>query len=200
MRLRHLVSFISLWFCVFLGFWLWPEEEITHPPGIIVAETPQQRLIDKGKSWEHNGYRITPLADFKLHARILHKKSYWLGRETDLSPMDLALGWGPMSDQQNLDQISISQHSRWYYWRAKKLPLPKNVIISSSANMHIIPANGDVETMLKALRRGDLIELNGYLVAVKADDGWSWRSSLRRDDTGAGSCEVVWVERLFIQE
>jgi hypothetical protein len=200
MKIQHLVLLIVIWLGAIFGIWLWPEEEIAHPPGVMVAEAPQQRPISSDKRWLHRGYMITPLAEFKLRARVLHKKSYWLGRETDISPMDLALGWGPMSDQRVVDEISISQSGRWYYWRAKKLPVSKNAIISSSANMHIIPANEDVEAMLKILQHGNIIELGGYLVAVSAEDGWRWRSSLRRDDTGNGSCELVWVERLSIRE
>ena len=31
---------------------------------------------------------------------------------------------------------------------------------------------------------------------MRAPDGWRWRSSLTREDTGAGACELVWVERI----
>jgi hypothetical protein len=33
-------------------------------------------------------------------------------------------------------------------------------------------------------------------VRVEAADGWSWTSSLTRDDTGPGACEVMWVDWL----
>jgi hypothetical protein len=32
----------------------------------------------------------------------------------------------------------------------------------------------------------------------RAPDGWRWRSSLTREDTGAGACELVWVERIAV--
>jgi hypothetical protein len=38
--------------------------------------------------------------------------------------------------------------------------------------------------------------LRGFLVEARADDGWRWRSSLTRDDTGARACELVFVERV----
>jgi hypothetical protein len=31
-------------------------------------------------------------------------------------------------------------------------------------------------------------------VDVSAPDGWQWRSSRTRTDSGAGACEVIWVE------
>jgi hypothetical protein len=32
------------------------------------------------------------------------------------------------------------------------------------------------------------------LVEADGRDGWKWRSSLTRDDTGDGACELMWVE------
>ena len=43
-----------------------------------------------------------------------------------------------------------------------------------------------------------VITLHGYLVEVRANDGWHWRSSLTRNDTGNGACELVWVESVEI--
>jgi hypothetical protein len=36
--------------------------------------------------------------------------------------------------------------------------------------------------------------VRGYLVEARGADGWRWRSSLTREDTGAGACELIWVE------
>ena len=47
---------------------------------------------------------------------------------------------------------------------------------------------------------GSIVQLRGYLVAVQAADGWRWRSSLSRDDTGGGSCELVFVEYASVRE
>jgi hypothetical protein len=62
--------------------------------------------------------------------------------------------------------------------------------------MHMIPATPLIERRLTALRPNDVVRLRGYLVEAEAPDGWRWRSSLSREDTGAGACEVVWVEAL----
>jgi len=199
-RGRYLILLLLAWFGGFLAYLFWPESEITHAPGILVEEEPQQRLTKNPRFWEKDGYVITPLAEFEAKARVLHVMRYSRGRESDLSPVDLALGWGPMSDQQVLDQISITQSGRWYEWHAKTLPVPRNVITASSANMHIIPAGNDVEETLESIRKGDIIRLTGYLVEVRAQDGWGWRSSLTRTDDGNGSCELVWVQQVFVQE
>jgi len=66
--------------------------------------------------------------------------------------------------------------------------------------MHMIPADRYTAKQLKSLRRGAVISIRGYLVDVDRDDGWQWRTSMRRDDTGAGACEIVWVEQVIIED
>lgn len=102
-----------------------------------------------------------------------------------------------MSDQTIVDKIDISQRRRWFFWKTDSFPFPRKELEASSANMHIIPANDQIEDVLDDILVGEIILLEGYLVAVKADDGWKWKSSLSREDTGGGACEVVWVEKLL---
>jgi hypothetical protein len=103
-----------------------------------------------------------------------------------------------MSDESVLQQIDISQGGRWYRWRASKLPVGRREIEHNSANMHLIPQDAHVADVLDDVRTGHVIELRGYLVEARAADGWRWRSSLTRTDTGARSCELVFVEQLAI--
>jgi len=64
--------------------------------------------------------------------------------------------------------------------------------------MHMIPADDRIEKMLKSVRPGEVVKLSGYLVQVNASDGWHWKSSLTREDTGNGACEVVYVKELVV--
>jgi hypothetical protein len=63
----------------------------------------------------------------------------------------------------------------------------------NSANMHMVPANPWIEDELQPLRRGDVVQLNGYLVDARHPSGFRWRTSLSREDTGNGSCELFLV-------
>lgn len=163
-------------------------------PGVKVAEPPVQTDLNQAKPFQHNDFQITPLAEFKLKGKVLSREDYSFGRESDLSPIDLALGWGPMSDEAVLDKIDISQSGRWYHWRVKEFPIPQKDIETQSANMHMVPANEYVETMLEKTKQGQIIELSGYLIKAEAADGWHWQSSTTRNDTGAGACELIYVE------
>jgi hypothetical protein len=64
----------------------------------------------------------------------------------------------------------------------------------------MIPGSSWLEKELKQIRHGDIVQLNGYLVDVDADSGWHWRTSLSRDDSGNGACEIVYLESVIIED
>ena len=65
--------------------------------------------------------------------------------------------------------------------------------------MHMVPANDAIESRLKKLRPGQLVTAGGWLVDIRGPGGFSWNTSLRRDDTGNGACEIVYVEELKVR-
>lgn len=172
----------------------------TYPPGVLVPEAPSQFLLAAGPAWQQGKYRYTARAEFSMRARVLSTKRYWFDGASAVSPLDFAVGWGRMSDQAVIDQMGYAQTGRWYrYWpRGREFPLDAQEIASHSANMHMIPADDAVKAVLRDVRRGDLISLDGYLVSVSSQDGWRWDTSLSRTDTGNGACEIVWAKRLTI--
>jgi hypothetical protein len=176
--------------------YFFPERRIARPPGILVPEEPRQTGLRGGVAWEHKGYRILPLATFSIRARVLFKERYWMGRESNLSPLDLTVGWGLMSDQAVLDQYRISRGYRRFWWQLRNggAAAVKTEVITHSANIHIIPASDDLARSLAGLHPGNIVEMGGMLVEADGRDGWKWRSSLTRDDTGDGACELMWVE------
>ncbi|MFC1899937.1 hypothetical protein ACFLXP_06415, partial [Chloroflexota bacterium] len=62
----------------------------------------------------------------------------------------------------------------------------------------LIPATPELEDRIKEIRTGNIVELHGYLVEAIGRDGWRWRSSLTREDTGNHSCEVIFVESVSL--
>jgi hypothetical protein len=177
-----------------LGLWWWQGRPIPQSPGILAPLEPLQTEPESPVPWVFHEHRITPLAHFELRARVLSTERYRFDRAAELSPVDFALGWGPMSDSRILQAFTIEQRDRWYFWRSGNMPISAAEVISHSANMHLIPANGSIERRLLAVRTGQLVELRGQLIRADGKDGWHWVSSLSRTDTGDGSCEVVWVE------
>jgi hypothetical protein len=196
---RHFMKPVLFIGVLLFALYIYGEQsEIPHPAGVMAPDEPVQRGIYTSAVHEQNGYRITPLATFDIRARVILSERYRWGREADLSPVDLVLGWGAMSDSAVLKQLNFSQGGRSYRWWAKTLPIPREVIEAHSANMHMIPADRTIERQLKSIRAGNMIHLKGYLVEVTTKEGWRWKSSLTRNDTGGGACELIWVESLDV--
>ena len=176
------------------AFGWWSGRPLRQLPGILAPEDPAQAEPEPVAPWTYRNHTLTPLARFEIHARVLSAERYRFDRASELSPVDLALGWGPMSDSRILEAFQIRQQDRWYFWRSAHMPIPEADVISHSANMHMIPASAAVARRLEAAREGQVVRLKGQLVRADGKDGWHWISSLSRADTGDGSCEVIWVE------
>ena len=175
------------------------DDSVVLGPGVKVSEAPIQALLDTPNVVQHNGFNLTQVASFKLQAKVLAIEKYYADKGSSISPVDLALGWGPMSNESVLQEIEIRQSNRFYWWRTDDFPIPRRDIETNSANMHIIPATDRVADEVEQIRVGDLIELSGYLVnASSTTENWYWQSSLTRNDTGNGACELIWVQQLKI--
>ena len=177
----------------------WQQRPVLRGPGIIAPALPEQRAATTSQALTLNGYQIVPLADFSIEARVLSTKHYNLGREADLAPVDLALGWGRMSDETVLARIDISQSGRFYFWRTDDFPIPREEIETHSANMHMVPADALIQRQLEQVRPGQVVTISGQLIEAQASDGWRWRSSMTREDTGNGACELVLVKSLSVK-
>ncbi|HTL97872.1 MAG TPA: hypothetical protein VL181_03605 [Holophagaceae bacterium] len=182
-----------------LGGWaLWPAGPVSTPPGVLASDDPAQTPCDP-QTWQVKDYRLSALAAFSMKARVLSTERYHFDRESDLAPEDVAFGWGQMSDTRVLDQLDIGQSDRWYHWSCEEFPISRGNIETHSANMHLIPADNGVRRAVLSLRPGQVVSLKGYLVRADAADGWHWVSSLTRNDTGAGACEVIYVQELSVE-
>jgi len=171
------------------------------PPRVASDAVPLQSDVPRWlPAFRLQAATLQPLAGFSVDARVLSREDYSMGREAALSPTDLALGWQGMADDAVLSRLDISQSGRWYQYRwQERPPLPLDDIIRSSANMHMIPFDEATAAALRRVRKGDRVRIDGWLVEADAPDGWRWRSSLTRDDSGNGACEVVYVCAIAVQ-
>ena len=188
------IFFLGLFALVFLAARAWEQRALEQPGGILAASPPLQ-INEQGRTIRRDDFTLSVRARFEIEARVLSSRRYYLGRGSSLSPLDLALGWGPMSDSNVLQHLDISQGGRWYRFRFDaESPVNGDQVAVSSSNMHMIPAGPFQEKQLKSLRTGEIVKIRGLLVDVDTPSGWSWRTSLSREDTGAGACEIVYVE------
>ena len=172
--------------------------EVELGEGVYAPNEPKQELIKEALEFEHKGFKVKPLAEFDITAKVILREDYRFDDGAKIAPIDLALGWGRMSDEAVLKHINFSQGGRWYRYRYQSAPIPQQEIQSHSANMHMIPAESWIANDLDEIKPGQVIQIKGKLVEVTGDNGWKWRSSLSRQDTGNGACELVYVESVEI--
>ena len=176
---------------------LWDERTQSQPPGILAPEEPLQSKLAFPIEFSQGEFRIVGRAEFDITARVILRSRYRYDDLASLMPVDLALGWGDMSNTSVLDRMSCNQGSRFYActWKSRDVIDPAR-FTRQSANMHMIPATPEVERALLRVRRGQVVSLRGYLVDVFAPSGRTWRTSMTREDSGPGGCEIIWVTEL----
>jgi hypothetical protein len=180
---------------LFAGWQLISARPLDWRPGTLVADDPRQAELDAAQAIGLDDGRLIPRARFSAQVRVLSRERYWLGTLAEISPLDIAVGWGPMSDSAVLGELDISQSGRFYFWQYDDAPpVPREIIESHSANWHLVPANDRVWRTLRGLRVGSVVTLEGMLVDIETLDQGTIKTSLRRDDTGAGACEILYVE------
>jgi hypothetical protein len=194
--LRVLKTLMVFGAFVLLVLWICPTSELRHPPGVRIDSQPVQTNVPARPLCRFEGYDLTAVATYAIAARVLHTRHYWADGN-ELVPYDVALGWGPMSDQSVLDQLEITQANRFFFYQwHRQPPLPPNEIICHAANNHIIAANPAVAAAVRRLRRGQFVQMRGYLVNATRPDGFHWNTSLTRTDNGNGACELFYVETI----
>jgi hypothetical protein len=182
-------------------WWIY-ERPVSRPPGVLVTAEPRQQILDPPPSFEDRGYRFIERARYDITARVLRREIYRADGAASLAPVDLAVGWGPLSDSRIVDRLEFSQMGRFFYWKPKDFatfPLPPESLIAHGAQMHLIPATKEMDNRIRRLRPGQIATVGGYLVDVRGPGGFTWNTSLTRADTGDGACEIVWVETLDVR-
>jgi hypothetical protein len=190
--------------------WQLHDRAIPHGPGVLVAKTPS---IAQGSSripWQDaHGFRYTALADFDFRAIVLSRKNYAIGEFAGLSPTDLAIGWGELSDPGVYGQFRFDQRGSPL---AGRFVLPEIVpgspmarrptrdieafLLAHLTHVHTIPATADVERRLAGIRPGQLVHLKGVLVEAQSSSDGIYRSSLALFDH---DCEIMWVDDVELE-
>ena len=166
---------------------------IHREPGVLVDSEPLQSPVHAA-AIEVGDFELQPQARYDIEARVLSVETYKVDGGARLAPIDFAVGWGPMSDSAVLDHFRVTQGGRFFTIYPDEQAIDLNLALHSAANMHLIPASGAVRDQLNSVRPGNVARLKGFLVNARGPNGYEWNTSLTRDDTGAGACELFYVE------
>jgi len=167
---------------------------VERSPGVLAPDPPLQQELAGVAPLRHQEYELIPRAAFELEARVLSAERYRWDGGANLAPVDLALGWGPMSDSAMLARFKVTQGARFYSLYPQDEAVDLALALRHSANMHLIPASGTVRSTLESARAGQVVSLRGQLVDAARPDGFSWSTSLTREDNGAGACDLFYVD------
>ena len=177
---------------------LWTNSPIEHGPGEIAPNDPVIEYNFWKETFNHDNYTISPVRRIETQARILSQKRFFFDNKAGISPYDYVIGWGPMSDERNLNEVEISQNNRSFEIEMKKPPLPMSEMKNHIALLHAVPANSFVADDLKRTRVGHIVNIKGYIVDIKQSKGWMWKSSYNEKEFGNGS-EVIWIEEISLK-
>jgi hypothetical protein len=172
-----------------------PQFHGTLPPKFALtgradlAAAPLQSAVSV-PAWKRNEWILKPLAVFEVKAVVISKQPY-RDELAHLSPLDLAVGWGPLV--QTWRNYHWDHSFRYLGWEFQN-PQEGAMLQNHAANIHIIPRDRNIYDRLNGKKAGDVVSLAGYLIEAIRPDGAYWRSSLSRDDSGKGACEILWVE------
>ena len=173
---------------------------LEQPPGELAPADPSQQRLAEPYEFEARGHALTARARISMTARVLASERYRADTMASLVPYDLALGWGLMSDSAVLERVAVSQGNRFYYWRTEDDTLPLRELARHSANVHLIAANSEVAQGISSARVGQVVSIDGLLVDVHQPGRGGMSTSLSRDDTGPGACEIVWAESFVVRQ
>jgi hypothetical protein len=168
-------------------------------PGRVAPREPIQGDARYEKPFRWHGHDVEPLATYDIEARVLGAERYRFDRGAEIAPLDLALGWGPMSDGAVLEHFDVDQGWRTFTWTTREFPIPREDVEVHAANVHCIPADTRAWRVLRSVRVGDVVHLEGLLVEVRSPEGFTWRSSTTRADLGMGACELLFVREASVR-
>lgn len=166
---------------------------------------PIQKETDaKPFSFSYRGrpYDVKPLAEYELSGIVVSRNDIssiadLMHDEDSVDTVDACLAWGEAAASPDLDRVSFSngQFTCYFKWSGDVAFQPKHV-----SNNHLVTDRPALREKIGALRVGDQVRLSGQLVSYRpADEPDHWRaSSLTRDDTDNGACEVVFVRSLDV--
>lgn len=179
------------------SYYYWITRPVTHGPGIVAPDKPVQENVFDIEDLDIRDITVNAKTSINMEARVLSMRTYD-DKYSNLTTTDIVFGWGPMSDERNLDKVMVRQAERSYEWDMGRPPIKPEKMWHYAENMHLIAPNKEIRDKIKSLRTGHVVKLDGYLVNAKFPGGWQLKSSFKRGDRGDNASELVWIKSLTI--
>src|SRR6266581_1148758 len=146
-------------------------------------------------------YTLTPRAVYDISGLVVsqHRGDALLNLDHKADPgniKDVCLVWGDVITNGSYRKVKYrsGEFTCEYSWSGIVTP---PFAAEKISNNHLIPASKAIAGDIQAIRTGDQIRMKGLLVDYKVTsagrDIFTRRTSLTRDDTGNGACEILYV-------
>lgn len=171
--------------------------------------TPKQTATSGSETIKISGsnIKVEYLASYSIIGRVVSTRNYYGFNIRDkISPMDIGLAWGWLSNK-NVDlkiNWSLPKERYLYFYVSDGKWLNDNggvnAIFPNFSNNHLIPSNNDIKNLMKSIKVNDYIKIEGYLVnaySIKGNESsFITGTSTSRTDDGNGACETIYVTNI----
>lgn len=189
-------------------------KSVKFPNAKLFNEPVKTELLNSSPiEFSQDGFKftLTPLYEYEMSALVVNRLDYtWfsLTRAGSAFPMDLCVTWGGNveSGAYRHSSVGFRQDSRFCFGNWSQ---SSGFTWTEVSNNHLVIKDEAIRKKAMSIVEGDQIKLKGKLVNVQTEniDGnlgkyenqiSNWNSSVKLGDSGAGACEVVFVEDLEI--
>lgn len=191
--------------------WYLHDRGVTHGDGVLAAAEPELTVGSSRVEWsDARGVKYRPLGRFAGRVVVVSRTNYSLGEFAHLSPTDLAIVWGPLSDPAEYSQLAFTQMGspfagRFVFPEIKRgsalarrpAAEVRDYLLANLTHLHTIAADRDIASRLAGIRPGQVIRFAGTLVEVTAPGGGRYTSSLALNDY---DCEIAWIEEVALED
>jgi hypothetical protein len=192
---------------------LWLRDRLPPPTAVLAASLsePTQvagRRAPFGVSRGGVDYTVSPLYTYELRGMVVsrHDTSVWWNPthrnwwKDHLNVADLCIVWGDNLKSGIYRELSYTSGSFTCYVATKDSQTWSRFDSTGLSNNHLLTASPATAKLLRSVRPGDQVVVKGWLAEYAHDAGMPFRrgTSVRRDDTGNGACETIWVEEAAV--
>jgi len=171
----------------------------------LISNAPVQKETTRQPfSIDHRGtrYEITPLADYEFWGMVVSHNninafSDIYHDENSVDIKDICVIWGNNTEGEIYKEVDFHNEPWSCRWEYDSERAYSKFDISQISNNHLVASDSDILQKISEVNVGDQVYLSGMLVKYSPEnEDWERVSSLTREDTWMGACEVVFVEKI----
>jgi len=171
----------------------------------LLIEPAQTKIInpqDIHFDYKSIDYVAQPLYEYSISGLVVsHNNPTGFGDiyhdDTSVDTKDLCITWGENLLTNDYKKINFYNGSTWCY---SKYSEQVRFDFSKLSNNHLVTNNQKIRDIIEKVRVGDQVSMKGKLVNYyyKSTPSSIRKTSITRNDNGAGACEVVFVEEFNV--